>query len=330
MSTIGKAPPDVPALAATRGAPEEAASRVPPAPEVALPRHLPLAASRSPEVVAYALVDAEAYGRLAGYCWRLQGTPTAPGFVSRYQPRRTGAPHERTYHSLAQEILGQVQRGRITFRNGNRLDFRRANLLTPQARQAACAAGAQALQAATWLRADAAGAGWERLPLSSDWSALMETAWLTRVAAYHWGVSRSGRNLYVTHQLRLAPGRTRSLSLTRVLMGLQRLDDGASLGPGVVTMRTPPDRTTRTFDLRASNLLVTTRGGINLRRPTQQPYPGVHQQGQRYRAYLKFDGHDQVIGLYNTPEAVAQAREAALNDFGLATLARTQRGEAHT
>src|SRR5688572_28810056 len=109
MSPIGKAPRDVPALAAPRGAPEEAVSNVPPAPEVALPRPLPLLASRGPEVVAYALVDAEAYGRLAGYCWRLQGTPAAPAFVYRYQPRSTCAPHERPYYSLAQEILGQGQ-----------------------------------------------------------------------------------------------------------------------------------------------------------------------------------------------------------------------------
>lgn len=322
MSTIGKAPRDVPALAAPRGAPEEAVSNVPPAPEVALPRHLPLAASRGPEVVAYALVDAEAYGRLAGYCWRLQGTPAAPGFVYRYRPHGEREPHERKYHSLAQEMLGHGQGGLITFRNGDRLDFRRANLLTPQARQAACAAGAQALQAATWSRTDADGAGWERLPLSQGWTARIDTSWLTRVAGYHWGVSRSGRNLYVTHRLRQAPGRARTLSLTRVLMGLQRLDDGASLGTGVVTMRTPPDHTTQTFDLRASNLLVTTRGGINLRRPTQRPYRGVHQQGQRYRAYLKFDGHEHVLGLYDTPEAAAQAREAALQQLGLTTLRR--------
>ena len=81
MSPIGKAPRDVPALVAPRGAPEEAVSRVLLAPEVALSRHLPLLASRGPEVVAYVLVDTEAYARLAGYCWRLQGTPAAPGFI---------------------------------------------------------------------------------------------------------------------------------------------------------------------------------------------------------------------------------------------------------
>ena len=68
MSPIGKTPRDVPALAAPRGASEEAVSSVLLAPEVALPKPLPLLASRGPEVVAYALVDAEAYGRLAGYC----------------------------------------------------------------------------------------------------------------------------------------------------------------------------------------------------------------------------------------------------------------------
>jgi hypothetical protein len=141
-------------------------------------------------------------------------------------------------------------------------------------------------------------------------------------------VSRRGRNRYVTRRGRRPDGRWTTVYLARVLMGLQRLEDGVCLGPGLVTLQTPLDPMTQTVDLRARNLLVTTRGGINLRRPTRRPYRGVQQRGQRYRATLKFGDHEQVLGLYATPEAAAQAREAALQQLGLAALAGLRQGEA--
>jgi hypothetical protein len=76
------------------------------------------------------------------------------------------------------------------------------------------------------------------------------------------------------------------------------------------------------LDLRATNLIITTRGGVNLRRPSRTRYRGVHRQGQRYRAHLKLGGQERVLGFYDTPEEAAQAREAELRRLGLHDLAR--------
>jgi hypothetical protein len=110
--------------------------------------------------------------------------------------------------------------------------------------------------------------------------------------------------------------------MARVIMGLQALKDGTRLGEGLVTPQTAPDLAARQLDLQTANLLVTTRSGINLRRPTRSRYRGVQRQGTQYRAHLKIGGQERVLGLYATPEAAARAREEALRVLGLQTLAR--------
>jgi hypothetical protein len=94
------------------------------------------------------------------------------------------------------------------------------------------------------------------------------------------------------------------------------------LSPGVVALRTPPDGERQTIDLRAANLVVTTRGGANLLRPIQARYRGVQAQGRRYRAVVRLAGYDRVIGLYDTPEAAAQARDAEIKRLGLQDIAQ--------
>jgi hypothetical protein len=59
-----------------------------------------------------------------------------------------------------------------------------------------------------------------------------------------------------------------------------------------------------------------------MRRPTRARYRGVHRHGQRYRAHLKIGGQERVLGLYETPEAAAQARDAELIRLGLQDIAR--------
>jgi hypothetical protein len=95
------------------------------------------------------------------------------------------------------------------------------------------------------------------------------------------------------------------------------------LHPGVVTVKTPPDVDHCRLDLRASNLIVTTRGGINMRRPRKRRYRGVQRTGQsRYRASIKLDGYERILGLYDTPEAAARGRDAEIIRLGLQDLAR--------
>jgi hypothetical protein len=88
MSTIRYAPLDVPAQGVSPGALKEASARAPSTSAAAVPALLPLYDSRGQAVVASALVDAEDLARLAVYCWRLHGTPTAPRWVARYQARQ--------------------------------------------------------------------------------------------------------------------------------------------------------------------------------------------------------------------------------------------------
>jgi hypothetical protein len=112
--------------------------------------------------------------------------------------------------------------------------------------------------------------------------------------------------------------------MARVIAGLQDLEEGTRLRPGVVTYHRPPDVEHHRLDLRTTNLVVTTRGGINLRRPTRTPSRGVQRRGQRYRAQIKLGGQERVLDLYETSDAAAQAREAELLRLGLHDIARLQ------
>jgi hypothetical protein len=59
-----------------------------------------------------------------------------------------------------------------------------------------------------------------------------------------------------------------------------------------------------------------------LLRPIQARYRGVQPQGRRYRAVVRLAGYDRVIGLYDTPEAAARARDEEIKRLGLQDLAR--------
>ena len=50
----------------------------------------------------------------------------------------------------------------------------------------------------------------------------------------------------------------------------------------------------------------------------------MHAVGRtgRYRATLSIGGHYRVLGLYDTPEEAAQARDAAIIRLGLQDIAR--------
>jgi len=102
------------------------------------------------------------------------------------------------------------------------------------------------------------------------------------------------------------------------------MDSGERLRPGVVAYQTPADVDCQLLDLRHTNLLITTRGGVTLRRPQPQRYRGVHAMGRtgRYRATLSIGGHYRILGLYDTPEEAAQARDAVIIHLGLQDIAR--------
>lgn len=113
--------------------------------------------------------------------------------------------------------------------------------------------------------------------------------------------------------------------LARVVIRLQDVDAGDALAAGVVALRTPPDAERQMIDLRAANLVVTTRGGANLMRPIKARYRGVQAQGKRYRAVVRLNGYDRVIGLYDTPEEAARARDVEIRRLGLQGIARLNR-----
>jgi hypothetical protein len=135
-------------------------------------------------------------------------------------------------------------------------------------------------------------------------------------------VQTRGTYAFAQRRCRRISGGSKVIYLARVVMGLQDLDAGDTLSPGVVALRTPPDGARQIIDLRAANLVVTTRGGANLLRPIQARYRGVQAQGARYRALVRLAAYDRVIGLYDTPEDAARARDAEIRRLGLHDLAR--------
>jgi hypothetical protein len=106
-------------------------------------QHLPIYASRSEEIIAYALVDDDDYAHLAAYRWVMQGTPEAPGSIYRARCVWERAVHEPSALVLSQEIVPHS--GHVTFHNGDRLDYRKANLVTSYDRQQRLEHGAEVL-----------------------------------------------------------------------------------------------------------------------------------------------------------------------------------------
>jgi hypothetical protein len=160
------------------------------------------------------------------------------------------------------------------------------------------------------------------LPLSQEWTAWIDPQWVGSVTRYRWCVQTRRAYAFAQRRVRLGGGRSRVIYLARVVAGLQQMDNGASLGEGVVALRTPPDASRRTIDLRTANLLVTTRSGANLQRPTKARYRGVQAQRGKYRAMIRLDGYDRVLGLFETPVEAARARDAEMVRLGLADIAR--------
>jgi hypothetical protein len=86
------------------------------------------------------------------------------------------------------------------------------------------------------------------------------------VRRYSWYIAREGPHVYVQRQRKQGRSRT-IIALARVIAGLQDMDSGERLRPGVVEYQTLADVYRHRMDLRPTNLLITTRGGVTLRRP---------------------------------------------------------------
>jgi len=103
-----------------------------------------------------------------------------------------------------------------------------------------------------------------------------------------------------------------------VIAGLQDMDSGARLRPGVVVYQTPADVDRQLLNLRRSNLLITTRGGVTLRRPCPQRYRGGHAW-----AAPAGTGPPSASAVITTSSAskAAQVRDAAIIRLGLQDIA---------
>jgi hypothetical protein len=161
------------------------------------------------------------------------------------------------------------------------------------------------------------------LPLTQGWTVWIDAEWEDDVRRYRWYVAMRGPHVYAQRQRKQGRSRT-IIALARVIAGLQDIDSGERLRLGVVTYQIPADIDRQLLDLRRINLIITTRGGVTLRRPHSQCYRGVHAVGctGRYRATLSIGGHYRVLGLYDTPEEAAQARDAAIIHLGLQDIAQ--------
>jgi hypothetical protein len=285
-------------------------------------QRLPIYASRSEEIIAYAWVDDDDYAHLAAYRWVMPGTPEAPGSIYRARHVWERAAHEPPALALSQEIVPHS--GHVTFHNGDRLDYRKANLVTSHERQQRLEHGAEVLRRMNRLHAPQPGRDASvTLPLTQGWTAWIDAEWEDDVRRYSWYVARQGPHVYAQRQRKQGRSRT-IIALARAIAGLQDMDSGEQLRPGVVAYQTPADVDRQLLDLRRINLLITTRGGVTLRLPHPQRYRGVHAVGctGRYRATLSIGGHYRVLGLYDTPGEAAQARDAAIIRLGLQDIAR--------
>ena len=285
-----------------------------------MPSSVAIYRARSQEIAAYVLVDEEDYARLSAYRWVLQGTPEAPDHIYRYRTPQEREGQERSTTLLTQDVLPHP--GYIAFRNGNRLDYRKANLVSPQERQRRVEKGARAL---LQMNPDSSsGEAAATLPLTPPWAAWIDPSQAQRLSQYRWAVSVRGQNVYALRRRRTRGRGLVTIYLARVITGLQDMHDGTILRPGIVTFKEPPDLDHCRLDLRPSNLMVTTRGGVNLHRLRKRRYRGVQvvRRTGRYRAHIKLDGCARLLGVYDTPEAAARARDAEIIRLGLQDLAR--------
>jgi hypothetical protein len=275
---------------------------------------------RRTDIATHVLVDDDDYERLAAYRWVVGGPAEAPDHIYRYlaHHERQGSAHATV---LTQAVLPHT--GYIAFRNGCRLDYRKANLISRAERQSHIEQGARRLLQMNPDGPQTRGEAVAILPLKSPWEARIDPSQMERLSAYRWTVTLRGQSVYALRRPRKPDGGVATVYLARVIMGLQDIQAGKVLRPGVVTLKAPPDFEHCRLDLRASNLIVTTRGGINMRRPRKRRYRGVQRTGRgRYRAYMKLAGCERILGLYDSPEAAARVRDAEIIRLGLQELAR--------
>jgi hypothetical protein len=195
-------------------------------------QRLPIYAGRSEEIIAYALVDDDDYAHLAAYRWVMPGTPEAPGSIYRARHVWERAAHEPPALALSQEIVPHS--GHITFHNGDRLDYRKANLVTSHERQQRLEHGAEALRRMNRLHAPEPGSDASvMLLLTQGWTACIDAEWEDNVRRYHWYVARRGPHVYAQRQRKQGRSRT-IIALARVIAGLQDIDSSERLRPGVV------------------------------------------------------------------------------------------------
>lgn len=114
---------------------------------------------------------------------------------------------------------------------------------------------------------------------------------------------------YASAADRLPGGRRTTIEMHRVIMGL-------ALGDGRKVDHVDPGKT---LDNRRSNLRIATHGQnmMNKRLRTQNSsgYKGVSACFGKWRARVTVDGEQVYLGLFDTPEAAAAARNRVAKDL---------------
>jgi hypothetical protein len=274
---------------------------------------LPLHESAEGFPIADALVDDDCFEKAKHYVWVMKDRK-----IYAYINGKT--------QTLLSFIFDTKSGRQIRRKDSSQLDFRRSNLRFPP-------------EVLPPLSADIGNQRCNEnedfitmlFPISSSaaWKVSYDKKFHFLLKKYSWGISyrKTKRNLYcyVVRTLRRKQ-KTYTVNFARVVLGLQYVETGETVQGTekyVATYKNPPDFRTLSLDLRASNLLCTTRTTVSHRRQTlshkkSTSYVGVYNHGKKWRAVVTQKELGPItVGVYSSDEEAALARDRYIKENGV-------------